>query len=464
MRFSSCVTFAALLTGCGGGPISSSNSCSLDDQVFVWLDEDGDGFGAGAEAVAERCAPLEGEATNNADCDDSNGEIHPDAIEICDAVDNDCDGQLNEDTLKRPWFADDDGDGYGGVEHEELACVSPGPGWVELSGDCDDTNAALNPGAVEICNGGIDDDCNTLADNDDFVVDPATAADWFPDVDGDGFGDMIAVPFFGCDPEDGRIDNDLDCNDAEAAVAPGALEVCDELDNDCDGLFDDEDPDLDPAGQVALPSDADGDGLGDAVLTTLVCRSTPGIAVDNVDDCNDSDPEDTIIQDWVADLDFDGHGFGPVVFPAQCDNPGIGFVPASAVEDCDDTNSEISPSGLEICGDDIDQDCDGVDEVCFPIGSFNVSDGPNWSTNPVTYTCLEACALLFGGVDTDYECSTSLMGVDNLAFSSSWGIVGCGTVDQDFKVNVNYNCGAAGCATSAYVTDNCTSDNTNFCW
>ncbi|MCK5378303.1 MAG: hypothetical protein KAJ78_02820, partial [Acidobacteria bacterium] len=97
--------------------------------------------------------------------------------------------------------------------------------------------------------------------------------------------------------------------------------------------------------------------------------------------------------------------------------------------------------------------------------NYDVDDGPNWGDNPPVYSCLEACALLFGGIPGDYQCSTSSVVIDNLANASTWGIAGCQIVAEDYSLDQGggYNCGSTGCSTSAYVDDNCTGG-TNYCW
>jgi hypothetical protein len=97
------------------------------------------------------------------------------------------------------------------------------------------------------------------------------------------------------------------------------------------------------------------------------------------------------------------------------------------------------------------------------VGQYNVSSGASWGTNPPTYTCQEACALLFGGVFGSYQCSTVAGSINRLANTSIWGIGGCAIVADTFKKNTNYNCGASNCAQSAYVSDNC-SPGLNYCW
>jgi cysteine-rich repeat protein len=99
------------------------------------------------------------------------------------------------------------------------------------------------------------------------------------------------------------------------------------------------------------------------------------------------------------------------------------------------------------------------------VGSYEVDDGPNWTTNPPTYTCQEACAVIFGGTAADYSCSTSNSVVTHDNHTTIWGISGCPIAAENFKINVNYNCGFNNCAQSAYTDDNCFgSSGTNYCW
>ncbi|QQS64300.1 MAG: putative metal-binding motif-containing protein [Chitinophagaceae bacterium] len=95
-------------------------------------------------------API-GFVTNSGDCDDSNPAINPGATEVCDGLDNNCDGQIDEG-VKTTFYADADGDGYGNAANTTMACTAP-IGFVTNSGDCDDINPAINPGATEVCDG-----------------------------------------------------------------------------------------------------------------------------------------------------------------------------------------------------------------------------------------------------------------------------------------------------------------------
>src|SRR6185295_8177079 len=105
----------------------------------------------------------------------------------------------------------------------------------------------------------------------------------------------------------------------------------------------------------------------------------------------------------------------------------------------------------DICGDGIDQDCSGTDAPCAPIGNFMISSGPLWVNDPAVVNCLEACALLFGGIDTDYSCSTDKAVLNYQSFVDGWAdSTFCNVpVAQDFKKeqagNPGYNCGAFQC-------------------
>ncbi len=162
------------------------------------IDSDGDDFS------------VEGGDCGPADCDDTDAAVYPGAVEICDGLDNNCDGAVDEG-LTSLFYQDADSDGHGDLFNVTAGCTAP-DGYVSSNTDCNDNDASIYPGAAEIPYDGIDQDCS--------------GAD-LTDVDGDGY-DSTAVP-------DGN-----DCNDNNSAINPGVIESCDGIDNNCDGQVDEE--------------------------------------------------------------------------------------------------------------------------------------------------------------------------------------------------------------------------------
>ena len=183
------------------------------------FDPDRDGYGAGPDCT-------------DTDCDQSNGEINPGADEVCDGVDNNCDGNIDEDTETTDYYPDVDRDGHGDEEGTVVsACVAP-EGMVESNDDCNDADAFVHPGAAELCDD-LDNDCDDLAETEDVDF------DWYPDEDGDGFGDLLATAVVDCNLVEGHVIDNTDCNDGNALTNPDAAEVCDDFDdNNCDLSFD----------------------------------------------------------------------------------------------------------------------------------------------------------------------------------------------------------------------------------
>ena len=117
--------------------------------------------------------------------------------------------------------------------------------------DCDDAEGSTHPGADETCDG-ADDDCDGLIDEDG-----TDATTWYADTDGDGYGDA-SVAVASCGQPTGYVADDTDCDDTDATVNPDAAEVCDGLDQDCDGSVDEG-----ATGTDTWYADTDGDGFGD---------------------------------------------------------------------------------------------------------------------------------------------------------------------------------------------------------
>ncbi len=127
----------------------------------LYADSDGDGYGNAAVSI-QACSTLAGYVSNATDCDDNNSAIYPGATEICNNLDDNCDGQIDENAGPI-WYVDADGDSFGSETSNIQACAQP-PGYVANFDDCDDNNSAIYPGATEISNG-LDDDCNGIVDD-----------------------------------------------------------------------------------------------------------------------------------------------------------------------------------------------------------------------------------------------------------------------------------------------------------
>ncbi len=202
-----------LLTACP--PVEpKDDSGPAGDSTGEEVDADGDGY------------------TAEEDCDDEDPAIHPDAEEVCDHVDNDCDTEVDEGLLET-FYGDADGDGFGDPDTGEDACEPPS-GTVADGSDCDDGDPSVNPDGEEICDG-IDNDCDGLIDDEDEVSGTSL---WYIDGDGDGYGDPD-LPVEACEAPSGRVADNTDCNDGDASVNPGATELADDgVDNDCNGWTD----------------------------------------------------------------------------------------------------------------------------------------------------------------------------------------------------------------------------------
>ncbi len=280
---------------------------------------------------------------SKADCDDDDANVNPDAIEICDAVDNNCDGQIDEG-VKEVFYRDLDGDGYGDAVTEAEYCSAPAD-HVSLSGDCNDTDADFHPGASET-------DCT---DPNDYNCDGSVG---YADVDGDGLA--------ACE----------DCNDGDADIFAGANETCDDKDNDCDGEVDEN-----PIDGTTFYIDHDNDGFGDPsdTYSIMACGDAPtGYVADNTDcndlaataypgadevcdgidnDCNDLvDVADENVLDagfFYPDMDEDGFGEEDALTKACVDLDG--FIEVGG--DCDDTRAEVNPDQIEVCNNGLNDDC-----------------------------------------------------------------------------------------------------------
>ena len=244
------------------------------EELCDGLDNDCDGSLPGDEEDADG----DGYPVCAGDCADGNPAVHPGAAEGCDGLDTDCDGVVTD-------YEDLDGDGLSGCE-----------------GDCDDGDPAVHPGAAEDCDG-VDDDCDGSVDEIDADGDGYLDGDCGGDdcADGDPAVHPDALEICNGIDDDcngalggGEADDDLDgwmicegdCDDGDAAVHPDAVEACNGVDDDCDGAVD---PPLSD-GCDLYHTDADGDLFGNPIAPQCLCAADPPWETLDGSDCYDGNP------------------------------------------------------------------------------------------------------------------------------------------------------------------------------
>jgi hypothetical protein len=449
---------------------SAAESCAngLDDNCDGNINEgcpllywDGDSDGYGNPAGPTTVIPQSGYVANAGDCDDTNGAVNPGATEICNGIDDDCDGNSDEGCVT--YYQDSDGDTYGNPAVSQVATSQPA-GYVTDSSDCDDTNGAVNPGATEICNG-IDDDCDGNSDEG--------CVTYYQDSDGDTYGNPGVSQVATSQPA-GYVTNSTDCDDTNGAVNPGATEICNGIDDDCDGNIDE--------GCVTYYQDSDSDGYGNPAVSQ-VATSQPAGYVTASGDCNDGDNTvypgaselcdgkdndcDTQIDEgctllyWDGDSDGWGNPAGPTTTVPQ-----TGYVANAG--DCDDTNGAVNPGATEICNG-IDDNCDGnIDEGC--VTYYQDSDGDTYGNPAVSQVATSQPA---GYVTDSSDCDDTNGAVNPGATEICNGIddncdgnidEGCVTYYQDSDGDTYGNPAVSQVATSqpaGYVTDSSDCDDTN---
>jgi Putative metal-binding motif/FG-GAP repeat len=423
-----------------------------------YSDADGDAYGDASSSVAACDAPPAYSA-NGTDCDDDNSAINPAATEICDAgdTDEDCDGTVDDAdssaTGQTSFYLDRDADGYGTALSSSSACDAP-TGYVALSTDCNDSDAAINPGEAEICDAAnTDEDCDNLADDGDTGATGKTS--WYPDSDSDAYSNNSASPTSACDAPTGYIarTTSTDCNDAVAAINPGATEICDSsnTDEDCDNTADD--ADTSATGKTSWYRDADSDTYGLSSSSLSRCDRPSGYVADSTD-CNDgaaainpgatevcdganTDEDcDNLVDDsdnsvsssgkstYYRDADSDTYG-ASASSVSRCDLP-TGYVVNNT--DCNDAAASVNPAAAEVCDSvNADENCNGTadnqDSTTTNFSSFYTdADQDGYGTTPTVQACEVYAGLSTVSGDCNDNSATVLPGATEIARN---------TVDED---------------------------------
>jgi hypothetical protein len=438
------------------------------------VDSDNDGYYTNTESdfswvTRKYCGTEE-------DCNDYNDKIYPFALETCDGIDNNCDGDI-DDGLLSVKYQDFDNDGYGNENIFITSCFNEKDGIPYTSNDgafdCDELNVFINPGQEEICNNGIDDNCNGLEDEGG-ICDCGYCGLGkrcfngqcvsCTDSDRDGYYSKTGCgTLMDCDDSDSSSNWDdadgdnfntcnynKDCDDNNPEINPSvSIDLCDGLDNDCDGQIDED-------VKIKWYADGDTDGFYTKIKYSctkpgLIYRSE-GMPGDCDDDDSDTYPDATEICDGI-DNDCDGEvdeGLGGYYYP-DMDGDGFGVqggmfscgAKSGYVDnnfDCDDLDPFKNPIITEKC-DGIDNDCDGqIDNGLRVMTLYQDFDGDGIGNKNISIR----------------YCNRTK---DNIKYEPDWGVWDCNdgnaavspNLDEDCRDELDNDC-------DGYVNNGCTEE------
>ena len=399
----------ATALGClPGTPPCSGDDCDESARMCITPCDTPDADGDGADRV--ECG--------GDDCDDDDPTRYPGASEICDAagVDEDCDPSTLGHDMDEDGFVDS-------------ACCQLDDSGLRCGEDCDDSLSTVNPSATEACNR-IDEDC-------DSNVDEGALETFYLDMDGDDFGRASETVMACLRPAD-YANTPGDCDDTDVSVFPGATEICNGEDSNCDGT-----PDNPPGGCACTVGTAprpcgppDGMGgietRGACMVGTQSCvggmwGSCEGAVFPSAETCDgvNEDCDGAIDEEAIdrltfrRDADMDGFGTDTDVVLACPGDPPPGYTSEPRL-DCDDADPARNPDEVEVCND-VDEDCDTQTDEAPAVNSCGTMSGH-------TYAC-EA-----GGTCAITGCPSGTLDCD--------AIVGNGC-EEDAANNLDH-CGACG--------------------
>ncbi|MEO6169176.1 MAG: MopE-related protein, partial [Chitinophagales bacterium] len=351
--------------------------------------------------------------TDNLDCNDSISGINPEATEVCNGIDDNCNALTDEGVLSI-FYADEDGDSYGNEASNINACSAPS-GYVSNHDDCNDdplSGSLIHPSSDEVCNG-LDDNCND-------AVDEGVQSTFYEDADGDGYGNVF-VTALACSVPTGFANNNTDCDDdalTGSLIHPSAPEICNMLDDNCDGA-------IDEGVQSTFYADADGDSYGNFAVSALACNVPAGFSVNGLD-CNDNPSSGATIYPGAAevcnntddncnaqtdegvafnfymDADNDSYGSASVTTTACSAPPGF----VSNALDCDDnlvTGAAIHPGMPDVCNL-VDDNCNGITDenaitaTISPAGTAIICLGSS-----VTFTANSGTSVSYQWIKNGYD-------------------------------------------------------------
>ena len=179
------------------------------EKTAFYLDTDNDGFGNSDDSIFACFAPF-GYVANQGDCNDTIGEINPTAIEICNVIDDNCDGGIDEGLLLSVFYADNDNDGYGNSLIDTTTCLTEIANYVSDSSDCDDSNNLIH-----------------------------AMITYYADADSDSYGDVFnPAAFCNTFAPPGYVTDSTDCDDTNSDINPGISEILNGLDDNCNDSID----------------------------------------------------------------------------------------------------------------------------------------------------------------------------------------------------------------------------------